>query len=94
MTDNILEKVKSALHISGTFQDDALRIYIDEVKQFLLDGGVNENVVESRYSVGVIVRGVIDLWNYGSGGTDYSEAFLKRAYQLKDKVIEDVQTTE
>lgn len=78
----MLERVKSNLGITGTFQDATIQGYIDEVKQFLLDGGVDESVVEAETSIGIITRGVADLWNYGSGGTELSPYFLQRATQL------------
>ena len=65
----MLEKVKASLGITGTYQDTTIEEYINEVKQFLLDGGVPKSVVESDTSVGIITRGVADLWNYGIGGT-------------------------
>lgn len=83
----ILADVKSNLGITGTYQDSTIQGYIDEVKQFLLDGGVNESVVNSKIAKGLISRGVADLWNYGSGGTNLSPYFIQRASQLaiKDK---------
>lgn len=74
----MLEKVKSNLGITGTYQDATIQGYIDEVKQFLLDGGV----VEENITAGIVTRGVADLWNYGSGGTGFSPYFIQRASQL------------
>lgn len=87
MTVNTLEKVKTNLGITGTYQDATIQGYIDEVKQFLLDGGVDESIVNSSSSVGVITRGVADLWNYGSGGTSLSPYFIQRAVQLSYKSV-------
>lgn len=78
----MFEKVKAYLGITGTYQDTTIQGYIDEVKQFLLDGGVSKKVVESESSLGIITRGVADLWNYGSGGTSLSPYFIQRAVQL------------
>lgn len=83
--EQLLEKVKTALGITGDYQNDTLTIYIDEVKAYLLDAGVSRNVVESSSSVGVIARGVSDLWNYGSGNTELSSYFMQRAIQLAYK---------
>lgn len=82
----MLEKVKANLGITGTFQDTTIQGYIDEVKEFLMDGGVSKEVVDAETSVGIISRGVADLWNYGSGGTSFSPYFLQRATQLAYKV--------
>lgn len=79
---NILERVKDGLGITGNFQDNTLNEYIAEIKQYLLDGGVAQSVVDSEASVGIITRGVSDLWNYGTGGTQLSPYFMQRAAQL------------
>lgn len=76
-----LENVKNALGITGTYQDNTLNAYIDEVKAFLADAGVDENDM----TAGVIARGVSDLWNYGAAGGKLSEYFLQRAAQLSYK---------
>lgn len=78
----MLENVKTALGITGTYQDDLLQIYIDEVIAYLKDAGVSETVLASDAATGIIVRGVADLWNYGSGGTQLSPYFMQRAIQL------------
>ena len=82
---DILEKVKSALGITGNYQDGTLQIYIDEVKDYMISAGVSESVVNSDMSAGVISRGVIDLWNYGSSGGKLSEYFYQRVTQLSLK---------
>lgn len=78
----MLEKVKANLGITGTYQDSTIQGYIDEVKQFLINGGVDEKIVNADTSAGIITRGVADLWNYGSGGTELSPYFMQRAIQL------------
>lgn len=88
MTDaDILNTVKTGLGISGTYQDATLMVYIVEVKAYLDDAGVPADVIMSDASVGVITRGVADLWNYGNGNTSLSEYFLQRAKQLA--LVED-----
>lgn len=83
----MLDKVKKSLGITGNYQDDTIKEYIDEVKRYLIDGGVPKKVIEDPSTVGVIARGVSDLWNYGSGGTSFSPYFLQRAIQLSSKDI-------
>lgn len=78
----MLKKVKSNLGITGNYQDETIKGYIEEVKQFLIDGGVDELIVESDESIGIITRGVADLWNYGAGGASLSPYFIQRATQL------------
>lgn len=83
MTDNeLLMKVKQGLAITGDYQDSTLKIYIDEVKQFLINAGVKRSVVESDRSVGCILIGVNDLWNYSVGDIKFSDYFNKRVIQL------------
>ncbi|MCQ2059791.1 MAG: hypothetical protein MJY71_08210 [Bacteroidaceae bacterium] len=78
----LLAAVKSALNITGTYQDAALTEYIKEVKEFLSDAGVSETIMQSDAITGIVTRGVSDLWNYGAGGADLSPYFMKRATQL------------
>lgn len=80
-----LAKVKTALGISGGFQDDTLTIYIDEVIEELVDSGVARSIAESNAAVGCIALGVNDLWNYSSGGVKHSDYFYKRMIQLSMK---------
>lgn len=85
----ILADVKTSLGITGNYQDSVIQQYIDEVKQFLLDGGIAERFVNSESAKGIITRGVADLWNYGSGGTSFSPYFYQRATQLAFKEVID-----
>lgn len=79
MTDaQMLESVKAALGIEGTYQDTTITEYINEVKAFLIRAGVRE----SDITPGVMSRGIADLWSYGAGGGKLSEYFMQRATQL------------
>lgn len=83
MTDaDILAAVKNGMGITHDFQDKTLELYIADVKAFMLDAGVKESVLSDSAAVGCILRGVIDLWNYGSGGVGFSDYFSKRVIQL------------
>ena len=77
-----LAKVKTALGISGEYQDETLSIYIDEVIAEMIAAGVKNEVAESAAAVGCIAIGVNDLWNYTSGGVKHSEYFNRRIVQL------------
>lgn len=80
---NILERVKSDLGLTGNnFHDTTLSGYIYEVKEYLLDAGVSETVVNAESSAGVISRMVSDAWNYGSGGVVISPYARERIIQL------------
>lgn len=76
-----LEDVKSALGITGNYQDDTLQGYVDEVIDFIQDAGVSP----SNITTGVVARGVSDLWNYGAGEGKLSEYFIWRVTQLSYK---------
>lgn len=73
--------VKTALGITGEYHDDTLQEYINEVTAFLIDAGVPE----AKITVGIIARGVADLWNYGAGEGKLSSYFMIRATQLSLK---------
>ncbi len=81
MADTLV-KVKSALGITGTYQDETLNVYIDEVKAYMMSAGVPKEVVDSEASAGVIARGVTDLWNYNGGAGKLSDYFYQRVSQL------------
>lgn len=85
MADTVLEKVKSIIGVTGSYMDDTVQGYIDEVKQYLLDGGAQQNVVDAPTSIGTIARGVSDLL-YDKA---LSNHFKERAVQLALKRIDD-----
>lgn len=80
---DLLTQVKSALGISGEYQDATLTVYVNDVKGVLADAGVPQNVIESDRAVGCISRGVIDMWTLGSGQAKFSNIFYQRMLQLK-----------
>ena len=80
--DELLEKVKLGLGIMGNYQDATLSVYIEDVQTFMIAAGVSREVANSSASVGCILRGVADLWNYGSGSVGFSEYFKMRVTQL------------
>lgn len=73
-----ISDVKAALSITGDFQDDTITLWVDEVIDFLRDAGVKEHNI----TVGIVAKGVTDLWNYGSGEGKLSQYFKERATQL------------
>lgn len=81
MLNVTLNDVKNALGITGDFQNETIKVYFDEVVDFLKNAGVAEEDITS----GVVSRGVADLWNYGSGEGKLSEYFVSRAVQLSYK---------
>lgn len=91
MTESeILIHVKKGLGFTGSYQDDMLKLHIQEVKAFLKDAGVSQTTIDSADSVGVITRGVNDLLNLQSGEVRFSDYFMKRAIQLAIRPAEVV----
>ena len=90
-----LAKVKTALGLIGSsYQDDTLTVYIDEVIDELVAGGVKREIAESAAAVGCIAIGVNDLWNYSPGGVKHSEYFNRRLVQLSMREVSDDVSTE
>lgn len=94
MTDaEILEKVKTGLGIATDYQDALLTLYVDEVIEFMVAAGVKKEIARDAASVGCILQGVNDLWNYQNGGTKFSPYFCQRVIQLAAKDgVSNVQT--
>lgn len=76
----ILSGVKTALGITSTFMDGTISQWIDEVTDYMACAGINETQLAT--SVGVIARGVNDLWNNGAGNGKLSPYFYDRVSQL------------
>lgn len=76
-----VDDVKTALGITGDYQDSTIEIYMEEVIDFLLQAGVKKENI----SKGIVARGVSDLWNYGVGEGKLSNYFMMRAAQLSYK---------
>lgn len=82
---NMLNTVKAALNITGTYQDNALQAYIDEVNQYMIAAGVPSSLIDVAASAGTVARGVADLWNYGAGEGKLSPYFYERVIQLSSR---------
>lgn len=81
--DALLEGVKKRLGITGDYQDDTIKGYIQDVKEFMEDAGVDEEIMQTTRIIGAVTRGVSDLWSYGSGDGTFSAYFMQRVIQLK-----------
>ena len=76
MTDaELLTEVKKRIGITGDYQDDTLTGHIQDVKDFMQDAGVSEEVMQTTKIIGAVTRGVSDLWDYGSGNGEFSPSF-------------------
>lgn len=73
-----LTDVKNACGITGDYLDNTIQIYFDETIAFLKESGVKEQNI----TVGIVARGVSDLWNYGGAEGRLSPYFIQRATQL------------
>lgn len=90
----LLEKVKVGLGNIPSHLDETINLYIEEVICYLVSAGVSKTLldIDADYidvkCVGVVIRGVGDLWNYGNGDTKLSEYFYQRVNQLRGVVNE------
>lgn len=80
VTPEILNGVKNALNVTGTFQDDTITGYIVEVMDYMSGAGVSDAIISA--SVGTIARGVSDLWDNDGGNVKLSPYFVNRVTQL------------
>ena len=80
----LLEKVKTGLGFSGNYHDEILKIHINTVKSVMKNAGVPQSVIDSSEgaSVGCILVGVNDIYNYGSGSVKFSPVFEYLVIQL------------
>lgn len=74
-----LEAVMAALGQAGNeYLIPQISPFYEEVLSYLVNSGVPmENI-----TVGIVARGVSDLWNYGAGNGRLSTYFMQRATQL------------
>lgn len=83
MTDTeLLAEVKKRIGVTGSYQNDTISGHIQDVKDFMSDAGVSDQLMESDKIIGAVTRGVSDLWNYGSGNGEFSPYFFQRVTQL------------
>lgn len=79
---DMLETIKTALGVTGDYQNATLQVYINEVNEYLKAAGVDGTLLNSELTAGVVARGVADLWNYGAGDGKLSPYFYERVIQL------------
>lgn len=80
-----LKLVKTAMGISGQYQDELLKIYIADAKNTLQSAGVSQRIADSKEAIGAIVRYVIDAWSYEAGAAKMSPLFIAQVVQLRSK---------
>lgn len=67
---------------ASSYQFATIESYIEEVIDYMVDAGVSREIANSRKCIGTVTRGVMDLWNYGSGDVSFSQYFKERVTQL------------
>lgn len=77
--EELREEIKTRLLITGDYHNQMIDALAQDVKDYLTSAGAD---AESEAAVGVIARGVADLWNMGAGDGRFSEVFYQRAGQL------------
>lgn len=82
VTAEILEGVKQRLGETGSFSetDAVLTDYITDVMEYMQGAGISDAVIASH--VGVIARGVDDMFVNGAGSADFSPMFKNMVTQL------------
>lgn len=78
----MLEEVKQRLSITGHDLDPTISGMIDDVVAFCLSAGVKYSQLVKPDVIGLVARGVADLWNYGAGDGKFSQVFHMRLNQL------------
>lgn len=74
-----LEDVMAAMGQGGNdYLIPQIQPFYEEVISFLVNSGIPLESI----TVGIVARGVSDLWNYGAGDGKLSSYFLQRATQL------------
>lgn len=86
--DEILQEVKIRLAITDSYHDKMLLSFIEDAKSYLVSVGITEELLNNRKSLGILARGVVDLWNNKPSDGDFSSIFMQRAIQLRAEVLE------
>ena len=79
----LILEIKKGLGITGTYQDGTILRHLKDVKAFMASAGIRSDLIDSEASVGLLLRGVADLWNTESGTVKFSPYFYQRLIQLK-----------
>ena len=87
--DEILQEVKTRLTITDTFHDKMLKAFIEDTKDYLRAVGITEEILSDKKSLGILARGVVDLWNNSPSDGSFSSIFTQRAIQLRAEVLEN-----
>lgn len=86
--DEILQEVKIRLAITDTYHDKLLSSFIQDTKDYLTSVGITNELLADKKSLGILARGVVDLWNNKPSDGEFSKVFYQRAIQLRAEVLE------
>lgn len=92
--DELLEQVKLRLSITDEFHDEMLKCFIEDTKDYLRAVGITDELLSDKKSLGIIARGVVDLWNNKPSDGSFSSVFYQRAIQLRAEVLENKEENE
>ena len=87
--DEVLTEVMVGLGNVPTQTRNTIKIHFNDVLRYLVSSGVKPHLIDIKNDfidescIGVITRGVGDLWNYGNGDTKLSDYFYEGANQLR-----------
>ena len=86
--DEILQEVKIRLAITDTYHDKLLSSFIQDAKDYLTSVGITDEILADKKALGILARGVVDLWNNKPSDGEFSKVFYQRAIQLRAEVLE------
>lgn len=76
----LLAAVKNALGVTSDYMDATISLYIDSVVDYMRGAGVSAELC--AVSVGVVARGVNDIWTGAAGDAIFSPVFKIAVAQL------------
>ena len=82
----VFDSVYAAMGFADKTNVNQIRPFYDDVVDFIQSAGITDNIILSGKVCGLIARGCMDLWDYGSGAGQLSDYFYKRLNQLKSRV--------
>lgn len=81
----VFDTVYAAMGFADNTNVAQIRPFYDDVVDFIQGAGITDKTVLSGKICGLIARGCMDLWDYGSGAGQLSDYFYKRLNQLKSR---------
>lgn len=78
-SEQTLERVKTALNITGEYHDGRIGALVDDVKDYMAKAGVPAAVLETDAVVGTIAMGVDSIMETGA----LSQYVISRIIQLR-----------